>query len=250
MPLPTSNQRIHIVEPQEGWAHTHTVILLHGKGSNAREFSTEFIELKATEPVGEPQTLRDIFPTIRWVFPIAPSERVDDDEPRWYDIWSMRFPNDKPEIQVNGLKRSIDFISDIVQKEEYLVPRRNIFLGGINQGFATAFATFLFGEKDYAGLIGLCSWAPLPALAVLGGEVEVDGVPDSEERDETPVFLAHSRDDPIVPFEQGRKLCNILWRRADTVVDFHEYPKGGHWIKEPTAVNDIAEFLENNMNIE
>ncbi|KAI1091121.1 phospholipase/carboxylesterase [Rostrohypoxylon terebratum] len=250
MVLPIRNQRVQVVDPQEDWAHTHTVILLHDKGTSARKFSTQFLERKATEPTGEPQSLRDIFPTIRWVFPFAPSEEIDDDESQWYDIYSMRYPNDGPEIQVSGLKQSMESILDIVEQEEVLVPRRNIFLGGIDQGFATAFATFVYGEKDYAGLVGLCSWAPSAALALLGVEVDGDGVPDSDERDETPVFLAHSRDDPVVPIEQGRKLCNILWRRADTVVDFHEYPKGGHLINQPTEVNDIVEFLENNMNIE
>ncbi|KAI1458102.1 phospholipase/carboxylesterase [Annulohypoxylon moriforme] len=251
MAASTRNLPLKVIEPQEGWAHTHTVILLHGKGSNGQEFSTEFFECKTSVPVGQPRTLRDLFPTIRWVFPSAPlihSEINNCNESQWFDIWSVAQPNDKPEIQINGLKESIESIIDLVLQEEEDVPRRNIFLGGISQGFATAFSTFLFGEKDYAGLIGLCGWAPSAALALLGGEL--DGVPDSEERDETPVFLAHSKNDPIVPLEQGRRLCSILWRRADTVVDFHEYPDGGHWINEPTGVNDIVEFLENNMNIE
>ncbi|KAI0888181.1 phospholipase/carboxylesterase [Annulohypoxylon maeteangense] len=251
MALPTSNLALQVVEPQEGWAHTHTVILLHGRGSNGQEFLNEFFECKTTEPVGQPRTLRDLFPTIRWVFPSAPttySERSNDVESQWFDIWSVGSPNDKPEIQINGLMESIELVLALVQQEEELVPRRSIFLGGISQGFATAFSTFLFGEKDYAGLIGLCGWAPSAALALLGGEL--DGVPESEERDETPVFLGHSRNDTVVPLEEGRKLCSILWRRADTVVDFHEYPVGGHWINEPTGVNDIAEFLENNMDIE
>ncbi|KAI1208294.1 phospholipase/carboxylesterase [Annulohypoxylon truncatum] len=251
MAVPNSNLPIQVVEPQEGWAHTHTVILLHGKGSNGHEFSVEFFECKTSKPVGQPRTLRDLFPTIRWVFPSAPirrSERFNCNESQWFDIWSVDSPNEKPEIQINGLKESIELVLDLVQQEEALVPRINIFLGGISQGFATAFSTFLFGEKDYAGLIGLCGWAPSAALALLGGEL--DGIPDSEEHDETPVFLGHSRDDSIVPLEEGRRLCSILWRRADTVVDFHEYAEGGHWINEPTGVNDIAEFLENNMNIE
>jgi lysophospholipase II len=51
----------YVVGPAEGVAHTHTVILLHGRSSTAAEFATDFLSLKGTS-----HSLHCIFPSIRW----------------------------------------------------------------------------------------------------------------------------------------------------------------------------------------
>src|SRR3954453_20909250 len=76
MPLP-----LHTIGPTAGSSHTHTIILLHGRDSQAREFASEFFECEATctgpESADDDRTLPALFPTIRWVFPQAGALRSE-----------------------------------------------------------------------------------------------------------------------------------------------------------------------------
>ncbi|OTA95644.1 hypothetical protein M434DRAFT_197066 [Hypoxylon sp. CO27-5] len=241
--------KVHVVGPQEGHNHTHTVIFLHGKGSDSEEFASEFFESEASEPVDQPRTLLDLFPTIRWVFPSAPlthSQRFDCTESQWFDMWSVENPNEKPELQTNGLNQSIKQVLDVVEQEAALVPCENIFLGGISQGFATAYSAYVLNRKSYAGLVGLCSWAPSAALAMMREGQKTSDITGQGKRP-THVFLGHSSNDDIVPVEEGRNLYDTLKQCKETVVEFHEYEDGGHWINEPQGVDDMVAFLYNNM---
>ncbi|KAH9885952.1 Alpha/Beta hydrolase protein [Xylariomycetidae sp. FL2044] len=150
--------------PAEGRPHTHTIIMLHGRDSDASEFAPEFFESEATGPEGEDRTLLGLFPTIRWVFPSAPtirSERFDTEMSQWFDMWSVEDPEQRVELQKESLQGSIQKVIDVVRAEEALVPRERMFLAGISQGFATALATFFADGQGFAGLLGLCSWLPL-----------------------------------------------------------------------------------------
>lgn len=243
------------VEPKE--AHTHTVIFLHGRDSKGKEFADEFFESEASGPVEKPRTLLDLFPTIRWVFPGAPmlqSERFGIEMHQWFDMWSVENPAERPELQQPGLRQSIEQVSCIIKEEECLIPRLNIFLCGISQGFAVAIATY-FSEKqgEFAGLIGLSSWMP-PTLPYIQekrqgknlGEVPEEVIDTESSRYKTPVFLGHSVDDHVVPIKNGRELRDIISLQGFQVKS-REYQEGGHWINEPQGVDDIANFLTTNM---
>lgn len=124
-----------IVGPTTG--HTHTIILLHGRDSEAEEFASEFFECEAT---GTEQTLPNLFPTVRWVFPQANSlhsGRFGIEMSQWFDMWSVEDQQELAELQVPGLRSSVNRIAELIKQEELLIPRKNIFLGGISQGFAT-----------------------------------------------------------------------------------------------------------------
>lgn len=49
------------------------------------------------------------------------------------------------------------------------------------------------------------------------------------EQYKVPVFLAHCKDDDMVPIENGRNLRQDLERRGLDVT-WKEYEVGGHWI--------------------
>ena len=179
----------HVIGPREGSPHTHTVILLHGRDSSADEFAMEFFESEASG-LEQDRTLTALFPTIKWVFPQAKPLRSKrfgtDDMLQWFDIWSLDDLQEQSEMQVPGLRSSVDLIIKTIKDEELLVPRDKIYLGGISQGFAVyvcpllrctkicssllildyigarLLATFLAeGKGGFAGLIGFCSWMPL-----------------------------------------------------------------------------------------
>lgn len=265
--METHSPPLHIVNPRDGHTHTHTVIFLHGRDSTNQEFASEFFESEASEPADQPRTLRDLFPTVRWVFPGAPtlrSARFDTDMPQWFDMWSVEDPTEQAEIQHDGLRRSIKAILDVVKSEEAQLDAQgrrpglqNIFLAGISQGFATAVAAFFAGAtgntqtRGLAGLIGLCSWMPLGGkeelLRVLSDAKTADGAAAIEPRDasSTPVLLCHSSNDDVVPVQNGRALRDILEQSQE--VEWHEYVDGGHWVNEPQGVDDIASFLRRHM---
>jgi len=134
----------HIVGPKEDYPHTHTIILLHGRDSTAKEFADEFFECEATtnfkHPHVDKRLLPDLFPTVRWVFPQAetlPSERFGNEISQWFDMWTTENPQERPELQLPGLRRSVETILKVIAEEELILPRDRIVLGGISQGLAT-----------------------------------------------------------------------------------------------------------------
>jgi predicted esterase len=256
--MPTS----HIVEPPKGHPHTHTIIFLHGRDSTSAEFASELFESEASEPKDQPRTLRDLLPTVRWVFPTAPilrSARFDTDMSQWFDMWSTEDPDGRPEVQLPGLRAGVAALGEVVRKEERLVARGRIFVGGISQGIAVAVAAF-FAEREawsgLGGIVGLCGWMPLRAM--FGAEDGAGQLGDlyrgvsndapSEPRDShsrpVSIFLGHSRDDTVIAICHGRALRDSLRKFPDQMeVEWHEYEDGGHWLNEPQGVDDIVEFL-------
>ncbi|KAJ0114169.1 hypothetical protein J7T55_008004 [Diaporthe amygdali] len=260
----------HVVEPRKGYAHTHTIILLHGRDSTSAEFASELFESEASaldSSEDSKRTLPDLLPTIRWVFPTAPmlrSARFDTDMSQWFDMWSTENPDERPEVQLPGLKDSVSALVEVVREEERDVARDRIFIGGISQGFVVAVAAFFAGEamSGLAGLIGLSSWMPLSGelgdedgreqLRLVFGETSSGPFsgPISGPRSPVPVFLGHSSDDPVVSVSHGRALRDTLKRFSDIFgeVEWHEYEDGGHWLNEPQGVDDLVAFLKKHMN--
>jgi len=135
MPLPP-----YVVGPAVGYSHTHTVILLHGLGSNAKEFASEFFESEASGTEID-RTLPALFPTIKWVFPqarwrVVRSEQFGD-RAAWFEMTSTDDPQENGSLQMPGLRSSFYYLTSEIKNEEKSVPRSRIFLGGISQGFAT-----------------------------------------------------------------------------------------------------------------
>ncbi|KAG6364265.1 hypothetical protein INS49_005864 [Diaporthe citri] len=251
----------HVVGPAEGHAHTHTIIFLHGRDSVSAEFASELFESEASEPRGKPRTFRDLFPTVRWVFPTAPilrSARFDTDMSQWFDMWSTEDPDERPEIQLPGLRASVSALGDVVREEEGRVARSRIFVGGISQGNAIAVAAFFAEQEEWSGLggmIGLCGWMPLRGMVgAEDGTVQLgrlyrgtssDAPSEPRSPRPLPIFLGHSRDDIVISVSHGRTLRDTLERFPDELqVEWHESEDGGHWLNEPHGVDDIVAFLK------
>lgn len=255
----------YTVGPRQGAQHSHTIIFLHGRDSLNDEFAGELFESEASQPSDQPRTLPDLLPTVKWVFPAAPvlrSARFDTDMSQWFDMWSVEDPDERSEIQLEGLRNSVSAIIQAIQDEAAHVPRQKIFLAGISQGFATAIAALLADDTqpNLAGVIGMSSWMPLSGMLTCGdGKPQVArlyrgsvlGCEPASRTDEvkpTPVLLCHSTDDDVVPVQHGRALRDILNLLPETVeVEWHEYEDGGHWINEPQGVDDLVSFIKRHM---
>ncbi|KAE8451647.1 hypothetical protein EG329_003104 [Mollisiaceae sp. DMI_Dod_QoI] len=64
----------------------------------------------------------------------------------------------------------------------------------------------------------------------------------------TPIFLAHSRDDEMVPFTLGEGLHQTIEYLGFDVI-WKEYKDGGHWIHPKRGVDDMSTFLREVMDI-
>jgi predicted esterase len=257
-------EEIYVVLPLA--SHTHTVIFLHGRDSTAVEFAEELFESQASDS----RTLCEIFPNIKWVFPnskLRNSARFEMDMAQWFDIWSVEEPEKRKELQVTGLKESIKLILNVIREEADSVSTKHIILGGISQGCATAIHALMHCGIQLNGFIGFCGWLPfqkeVEAIArntpTVSSLQEIQSLLNSSSSNSsppafeklkrnstsslfTPVFLAHSIDDPIVPISNGEKLYQELDRLGMSVI-WKAYEDGGHWINEPQGVDDMVDFL-------
>lgn len=253
----------HVVEPTS--AHTHTIILLHGRGSNAAEFASEFFESQASDD----RFLTQIFPGYKWVFPCAAIRYAQSEEEemhQWFDMVSVQNPcHDPDNIQIPGMRESVLLISDIIKSEAAEVGGLDrVFLGGISQGCATAISALLTVGEPIAGFIGFSGWCPF-------GEVVADSFFEDSDRRAlltwvqekrlpsraaeapldisaimssllTPVLLQHTEDDGVVPVALGQDLHDKLTvLGAD--VHWRAYKEGGHWINEPEGIDGMVKFI-------
>lgn len=73
-------------------AHTHSFIVLHGRGSNAHLFGPQF----ATARTASGHTLRELFPGVKLVFPTAKKRRAAFYNRAWINQWFDNPPFDDP----------------------------------------------------------------------------------------------------------------------------------------------------------
>lgn len=212
--------------------HTHTIILLHGRDSTAKDFASEFFESQTSGL----QTLPELFPTVKWVFPTAGlfrSKRFDCELSQWFDMYTTENPHEREDEQ--DLSPSISRIQELVAQEAAIIGHENVILGGISQGCAVAIHAFLKGQKKIRGFIGLCSWLPR--------RQEIKLLDSTNQAITTPVLLCHAHDDDVINITFGKELQDIL-SGIGMGVRWCEYTDGGHWVNEPQGVDDMVAFLK------
>ncbi|OJJ99187.1 hypothetical protein ASPACDRAFT_1888799 [Aspergillus aculeatus ATCC 16872] len=250
----------HIHPPQT--THTHTAILLHGRGSNGPEFADELFSSLTSHN----KSLPDALSTWRWVFPTSRdrlSTRFQEEICSWFDAYSLSDVQERQDLQIEGLRESVSFILDILEQEISLLDGRasHVYLGGVSQGMATALWTlFCAGgriERCLGGVVGFCGWVPFAReiegliqraagddmlriqRLVCGFCVQTLGFSQSYEEVE-------SQDDIWVPVELGRQALQVVKGLAAGAVEWMEYAGAegdGHWIKEPEGFDVILKFL-------
>jgi len=251
--------------------HTHTIILLHGRGSTGQEFAED---LFAAELSTKHVTLRQRFPNYRWVFPSSReiwSTAFQENMPAWFEAHSLTDISALPELQVPGIEESVKYLRTILDKEISRLQNnsQHVIIGGISQGAATGLWVILSETRPLGGFFGASCWLPFykDVIRYIDKErLKREGqILESEEVGlkfahsmialhtqndglvlQTPVFLGHGVDDAYVDVELGRAARDALMKVGYSV-EWKEY-KGadeeGHWLKEPEQVDDIASFLE------
>ncbi|WEW61396.1 hypothetical protein PRK78_006886 [Emydomyces testavorans] len=153
-----------VVPPLQSNSHTHTLILLHGLGSNAERFGPELLESS---------NLPAQLPTVKFVFPTAIKQRstflkripVN----QWFNFSSLDDPNERTELQIDGLCQTAAFLRKTVEHEAALLGTggyQRVVLGGLSQGCAASVFALLgggfgaSGNEKLGGFIGMSGWLP------------------------------------------------------------------------------------------
>jgi phospholipase/carboxylesterase len=180
----------------------HSIIWLHGLGADGGDFVPVADELKL--PVA-----------VRYIFPDAPMRPVTINGGMvmraWYDIVS---PSMAAQQDAAGIRASQSLIEALIAQEvQRNIAPGNIFLAGFSQGGAVALHTALRHSVPLGGVLALSTYLPLADKAA--GEA-LAGTRD------TPIFMAHGRSDPVIPYVLGAGSRDVLLGIGYTV-DWHEY---------------------------
>jgi phospholipase/carboxylesterase len=178
------------VEVETGAAPRHAVVWLHGLGADGNDFAPIVDQFALGVPV-------------RFVFPHAPLQPVTINGGyvmrAWYDIG---YEDQSLKEDERGVRESQRAVEALVAREvERGVSPGRIVLAGFSQGGAIALQTALRHPARLAGVLALSTYLPLPET--LEAERSADNA-------QTPVFMAHGIEDPIVPFKLAQSSCRRL----------------------------------------
>jgi phospholipase/carboxylesterase len=196
------------IERETGPSPQWTVLWLHGLGADGHDFAPLV-----------PELVRPHWPALRFVFPHAPVQPVSINGGMrmrsWYDIVSFDLAG---RADAAGVDASVAHVEALVAREvERGIAPARIILAGFSQGGAVTLAAGLRRSEPLGGLVALSTYLPLGPQALAG----LDRTPEAVRRQ--PVFVAHGRADPVVPFSAGQDSVRRL-RAIGMDVEWHEYP--------------------------
>jgi phospholipase/carboxylesterase len=195
---------LECIEIETGPNPVASVLILHGLGADGHDFV----------PVAEQLDLAEVG-AVRFVLPHAPVMPVTINNGyrmrAWYDIYGGDLPKREDEF---GLQRSRGDVEALLlrEKERGVAPER-IVLGGFSQGCAVALMTGLRHRERLAGIFGLSGYLPLAASTA---------AQRAEPNADTPVFMAHGRQDDVVAIERALASRDALLALRQPV-EWHEY---------------------------
>ena len=205
---------------QTGKSPQHSIIWLHGLGADGHDFVPIADELEL--PVA-----------VRYIFPHAPMRPVTINGGfvmrAWYDIASQSMDAQQ---DAAGIRASHSLVEELIAREvaQGIAPR-NIFLAGFSQGGAIALHTALRQAVPLGGVLALSTYLPL-------AEAVARELLDQSKA--TPIFMAHGRNDPVVPYALGVFSRDAL-QEFGYAVEWHEYAMQHSVCEE--ELRDIANWL-------
>lgn len=261
---PSSFPAPHVIPPLG--EHTHSIILLHGRGSDGEEFADDLMAALLSSGASFKEYFRNRLPSVKWIFPNAIStynQQFQENMTQWFEAPSLTDTDAQEYRQVPGLRAAVKHIHTIIDAEiQAGITPDQILLGGISQGFATAAHVMLSSAHRFAGFLGMSGWLPLRkplSACYLPRRQASTQIPEnvrkmysvtydipattSCETLKTPVLITHSKDDDVIASELGRVAGTTL-HGLGMQVEQIEYEEGGHWIAEPQGLDDVREFVE------
>ncbi len=198
--LPT----IEIQSPDHGDKAHASIIVLHGLGADGNDFV----------PFASELNLQAIGP-VRYIFPHANTMPVTLNGGyvmrAWYDIRTADLAQREDEA---GLRASEKAVAALIDRErERGVSASRIVLAGFSQGCAMTLMTGLRYPERLAGLAGLSGYVPLAHTTAAQRHAA---------NQTTPIFLAHGRNDTVVPLMRGEASRDLL-QSLNYDVEWHSY---------------------------
>jgi len=183
---------------------SYSIIWMHGLGADGNDFVPIVRELDLTG-----------CPGIRFIFPHAQTMPVTVNGGyvmrAWYDILGNDIARREDEAGLRKSQLAIEQLIDI--EKERGIAADHIILAGFSQGCAMALQTGLRYPEKLGGLLCLSGYVPMYYA------VAAERKPANQS---TPIFMAHGRDDMMIPIsraEQSRDLLQSLGYQ----VQWHAY---------------------------
>lgn len=201
------------------------VIWMHGLGADGNDFVPIVNELDLAGAPG-----------IRFVFPHAPTRPVTINNGyvmrAWYDISFGDLEGKTRRADEKGVRESQARIGELIAREQSRgITASKIVLAGFSQGGAIALHTGLRHPEKLAGVMALSTYLPL---------ADSFAAEASATNRDTPVFMAHGSQDPVVPYDMGRQSRQFL-EQAGYALEWHDYPMQHSVCLEEVA--DIGRWL-------
>lgn len=183
------------------------VIWLHGLGADGNDFV----------PIIEQLQLPSQY-AIRFIFPHAPVRPITINQgypmSGWYDISSLSIVEQEDEACI---KDSSAILKQLCESQEAGgIPSSRIIVAGFSQGGAIALHCGCRYPRPLAGIMALSTYLPMP-------ETLIDEI--SETASDTPIFMAHGRQDDVVSYEYGKQSMEQL-ESHNIEVHWYEYDMG------------------------
>jgi phospholipase/carboxylesterase len=196
---------LEVIEIATGNDPDAVVIWLHGLGADGNDFAPIVPELRL------PARLK-----VRFVFPHAPMMPVTINSGyvmrAWYDI---TFDGLERRPDASGILASQAAVEALLAHERLRgIASRRIVLAGFSQGGAITLQTGLRHAQPLAGLMVLSSYLPL--AETLPAEA-------AQANAQTPIFMAHGRDDNVIPLQLAQRSREQL-EAMGYPVEWHAYP--------------------------
>ena len=200
----------------------YAVIWLHGLGADGNDFVPLVNELDLSG-----------LPGIRFVFPHAKTMPVTINGGyvmrAWYDISNADLSRREDEGGLRASQRDVEAL--IAREKARGIPASRIILAGFSQGCAMTLQTCMRHPEKLAGMLCLSGYLPLANVAA---------AERSEESLATPVFMAHGRQDGVVPFARAQTSHEAL-KAMGYQVEWHEYMMQHSLCLE--EVQDISKWI-------
>lgn len=178
------------------------VIWLHGLGADGHDFEPLVPEMRLADDI-----------RVRWIFPHAPVRPVtlNGGYPMraWYDIVAIARDARR---DITGIREAEAILHGLVHAQHAAgIPYRRIVVAGFSQGGAIALSGGLQFEQPLAGIVGLSTYIP------------DEQIPLADANRNTPIFMAHGEQDPIVPMMLGEASRDWLLGQGCRV-DWSQWP--------------------------
>ncbi|KAK1240163.1 hypothetical protein MKX08_007605 [Trichoderma sp. CBMAI-0020] len=192
-----ASRALPLVIPALG-RHTATVIFMHGLGDSGHGWADA---VKVWQRKHRLDEIKFILPHARTI-PITVNRGFP--MPGWFDVKSlgaaskMTLDERSHDTDEAGILESRAYLYSLIQGEVALgISTDRVVLGGFSQGGAMSLFSGITAPFKLAGIIGMSCWLPLSHKLK-------EFIPGTNFNQDTPIFMGHGDEDPVVLYEWGK----------------------------------------------